>query len=375
MVNLDFCDKHNMVAYLQKSKGSEGFHQIIDFLTTSHISTLENGDMEITATIDGKVKVVSEASIRRHLKLEDSNGISILPTLENFEQLALIGYGQILQGEGSTILVESHHTPISAPSTSQPPTSPPSMQTTYVAEEAATMPHDSPLLRVHSLGSDEGSMTLNELTVLCTILSKKVETLESELNQAKLEEGSDLLFQKMKMSWRILQTGEEDAQIDEDEGITLVQMSAQTQGRHEHDFEESNFEFIAPEEDYTAEPDISTANVPVSTAGAEVSTASPEVKTAAESLVYIRRSAAKRKDKGKAIMKEAEPVQKKTKLQLEQERLGLEEALRLQEQLDEEERQRIARVHEEASTFNAEEWDNIQAQIEADEELAYMLKS
>ncbi|GKB54792.1 hypothetical protein Tco_0905545 [Tanacetum coccineum] len=129
-------------------------------------------------------------------------------------------------------------------------------------------------------------------------------------------------------------------QIDEDEGITLVQMSAQTQGRHEHDFEESNFEFIAPEEDYTAEPDISTANVPVSTAGAEVSTASPEVKTAAESLVYIRRSAAKRKDKGKAIMKEAEPVQKKTKLQLEQERLRLEEALRLQEQLDEEERQR-----------------------------------
>ncbi|GJU81646.1 hypothetical protein Tco_1284011 [Tanacetum coccineum] len=124
-----------------------------------------------------------------------------------------------------------------------------------------------------------------------------------------------------------------------------------------------------------SKPDISTANVPVSTAGAEVSTASPEVKTAAESLVYIRRSAAKRKDKGKAIMKEAEPVQKKTKLQLEQERLGLEEALRLQEQLDEEERQRIARVHEEASTFNAEEWDNIQAQIEADEELAHRLQA
>ncbi|GKB54180.1 hypothetical protein Tco_0904933 [Tanacetum coccineum] len=71
-------------------------------------------------------------------------------------------------------------------------------------------------------------------------------------------------------------------------------MSAQTQGSHEHDFK-----FITPEEDYTIELDISTANVPVSTAGAEVSTASPEVKTAAESLVYIRRSAAKRKDKGK----------------------------------------------------------------------------
>ncbi|GKF22844.1 hypothetical protein Tco_0075166, partial [Tanacetum coccineum] len=137
--------------------------------------------------------------------------------------------------------------------------------------------------------------------------------------------------------------GRKIAQIDEDEGITLVHMSAQTQGRHKHDFEEPNFKFIAPKEDYTAEPNISTA-------GAEVSTTSPEVKTAAESL-------------------------KKTKLQQDQERLGLEEALRLQEQLDEQERQRIARVQEEASTFNAEEWDNIQAQIETDEELAHKLQA
>ncbi|GJS73375.1 hypothetical protein Tco_0706216 [Tanacetum coccineum] len=99
--------------------------------------------------------------------------------------------------------------------------------------------------------------------------------------------------------------GRKIAQIYEDEGITLVQMSAQTQGRHEHDFEEPDFEFTAPEEG---------------------STASPKVRTAAKSLVYIRRSAAKRKDKGKAIMKEAEP-----------------------------------------------HTDNIQAQIEADEELAHSI--
>ncbi|GJT53116.1 hypothetical protein Tco_0988170 [Tanacetum coccineum] len=325
---------------------------IEQFWQTASASTLENGDMEITALIDGKVKVVSEASIRRHLKLEDSDGISTLPTLEIFEQLALIGVdtplfqtmlvqGQILQGGGSTIPVESHHTPISNPSTSQPPTSPHSMQTTHVAKEAATMPHDSPLLRVYSLGSDEGSMTLNELTVLCTTLSKKVETLESDLKQTKLTYGASytkLIIKVKKLEHKVKSS------------------KARRRGRHEHDFK-----FIAPEEDYTAKPDISTANVPVSTDGAEVSTASPEVKTIVKSLVYIRRSAAKRKDKGKAILKEAEPVQKKTKLQLEQERLGLEEALRLQEQLDEEERQRISRVHEEASTFNAEEWANIQA--------------
>ncbi|GJU19962.1 hypothetical protein Tco_1153304 [Tanacetum coccineum] len=89
-----------MVAYLEKSEGSQGFHQIIDFLTRNHIknaltecltlyaspieqfwqttalSTNEEGVRGITATIDRKVKVfVSEASIRRHLKLEDSKGI------------------------------------------------------------------------------------------------------------------------------------------------------------------------------------------------------------------------------------------------------------------------------------------------------------
>ncbi|GJV46225.1 hypothetical protein Tco_1430761 [Tanacetum coccineum] len=126
--------------------------------------------------------------------------------------------------------------------------------------------------------------------------------------------------------------------------------------------------FTVPEEVYTAEPDISTANVPVSTAGAEVS-------TAAESLVYIKRSAAKRKDKGKAIVEEYEPTQTKTKIQLEQERLGFEKAQRLQEQFDEEERQRIASGHKEASTFKPEEWDNIQAQIEADKELAHRLQA
>ncbi|GKB99917.1 hypothetical protein Tco_0986054, partial [Tanacetum coccineum] len=50
--------------------------------------TNENGEMEITATIDGRVKTVTKATIRRHLKLEDSDGISTLPNTEIFEQLA-----------------------------------------------------------------------------------------------------------------------------------------------------------------------------------------------------------------------------------------------------------------------------------------------
>ncbi|GJS71997.1 putative ribonuclease H-like domain-containing protein [Tanacetum coccineum] len=61
------------------------------FWQTATTSTFKDGGMGITAIIDGKIKVVYEASIRRHLKLEDSDGISTLSTAEIFEQLALMG--------------------------------------------------------------------------------------------------------------------------------------------------------------------------------------------------------------------------------------------------------------------------------------------
>ncbi|GJT09431.1 hypothetical protein Tco_0856473 [Tanacetum coccineum] len=143
---------------------------IEQFWQTAFASTPENGEMEITATIDGKVK-------HKRLLLPYKRTY-IAPTLTHklFSNMrrASKGYtgvntplfqtmlvqGQNVQGEGSTILVESHHTPTSAPSTLQPQTSSPSMQTIH----AAPMPHDSPIPRVHSLGSDKGSLTLNELT-------------------------------------------------------------------------------------------------------------------------------------------------------------------------------------------------------------------
>ncbi|GKA31874.1 hypothetical protein Tco_0718241 [Tanacetum coccineum] len=88
-------------------------------------------------------------------------------------------------------------------------------------------------------------------------------------------------------------------------------MSAQTQGRHKHDFEESDFEFIAPEEDYTVEPDISTADVLVSTAGTEVSTASPEVKTAAESYNTLKSEYAAECSSGFTTAKYLKPTEER----------------------------------------------------------------
>ncbi|GJW24127.1 hypothetical protein Tco_0037938, partial [Tanacetum coccineum] len=67
-----------------------------------------------------------------------------------------------------------------------------------------------------------------------------------------------------------------------------------------------------------------------------------ETSSTAGRVVYGRRNKEAMKDKGRAIMTEPEPVKKSMKL-LKQERQGLEEAIRLQKQVDEEEKAQIAR--------------------------------
>ncbi|GJW62639.1 hypothetical protein Tco_0111974 [Tanacetum coccineum] len=59
------------------------------------------------------------------------------------------------------------------------------------SERVPTQPYDSPLPRVNTLGSDEGSMTLLELMVLCTTLSKKGE-LRGRLEANKEDDKEDL---------------------------------------------------------------------------------------------------------------------------------------------------------------------------------------
>ncbi|GJV21078.1 hypothetical protein Tco_1370098 [Tanacetum coccineum] len=115
MANLEFCNKHNMVAYLKKSRRSEGFQEIVDFLNGSHIRysltknpiiyvslikkfwqtatvrTIDNGEQEITTSVDGKEFTITEASLRIHLQSADVDGISVLPTTKFFDQLSLMG--------------------------------------------------------------------------------------------------------------------------------------------------------------------------------------------------------------------------------------------------------------------------------------------
>nr|GFA79323.1 hypothetical protein [Tanacetum cinerariifolium] len=236
-----------------------------------------------------------------------------------------------------------------------------------------SMPYDLPLLRVYTLKSDEGRMQHNELMDLVTKFSDRVVALEIDLKQTKKVYGA--VYTKFIMKGRKID------EINQDPNISLIQHDAMIQGRYDQDME-FNLDFDAAKEVSNVEKEVSTVE-PVSTAGAAVTTASVHVSharrvsttddiTLAETLVYIRRSAAK--DKGKGIMTESEPIQTKTKLQKEQERLGYEAAMRLEEELDEEERQRMARVHEASQSFTKEEWENIRARVEANEELTQRLQ-
>ncbi|GJT89112.1 hypothetical protein Tco_1070829 [Tanacetum coccineum] len=115
MAELEFVDQHNMVACLEKTGGNSEFHEIVDFLTsgsihhaltvspTIYISYIEqfwntassqtvNDEKQIHATVDSKAVVVTEASIRSSLLLNDADGTACLTNEAIFQNLALMGY-------------------------------------------------------------------------------------------------------------------------------------------------------------------------------------------------------------------------------------------------------------------------------------------
>ncbi|GKB14932.1 hypothetical protein Tco_0848855 [Tanacetum coccineum] len=157
-------------------------------------------------------------------------------------------------------------------------------------DKTLTMPQDSPLPRVNKLGSDEGNMTLQELMVLCTTLSKKkVKKLENKVksNQARrrariiVSDDEEDLEDPSKQGRKI-------SEIDQDPTISL--------------------------DVSTAEDDISTAK-PASTAAAAVTTTSVDVSTVTVSTA---------KDKDDRFMELAGRLQAQ-----EQEELNVEEKSKL----------------------------------------------
>nr|GEW01180.1 hypothetical protein [Tanacetum cinerariifolium] len=115
MAVLEYCAKHNMIAYLEKIEENAQFHEIVDFLSRSLIfyaltispyvcasfikqfwktATFKtiNNISQIHAKVAGKPVVIIEASIRGDLLFNDVDGIDCLTNEAIFENLALMGY-------------------------------------------------------------------------------------------------------------------------------------------------------------------------------------------------------------------------------------------------------------------------------------------
>ncbi|GJW98502.1 hypothetical protein Tco_0180310 [Tanacetum coccineum] len=349
-----------MIAFLEKSTGSAGFHQVIDFLNRSHIcyartkkpdiyisfikqfwrsaeaSTDDKGDVQITATIDGHSMSITEESLRRHLKLDDQDGITSIPNSEIFEQLALMGY----------------HTD--------------SDKLTF--QKGAFSPQ---------WRSDKGGLKLNELMNLVTKLSDRVTVLEDDLRKTKKTYNSaftklilrvkklesQIKTGKTRRKARIVHSDDEDIEDDSSkQGRKLSDAEVQEKASTET---EPFIHKVTPTEVIQDQGSSEKGSAEVSTVGAikgtasevpVVSTVEENISTAGRTVIYSRRSEEirTRKDKEKAIMTESEP-KKKSKKELEQERLSFAEAIRLEEQMNEQQRAQIARDEEIARQWDKEE--------------------
>ncbi|GJU82836.1 hypothetical protein Tco_1285201 [Tanacetum coccineum] len=192
------------------------------------------------------------------------------------------------------------------PSPTQPSPTQPS-PTQHGTEHHLPTPHDSPLYAVHSHGSDEGSLKLQELMNLVTTLSDRIRIkIRKARRQGRAVLSDDEVFED---------DSSKQGRKFSDEG---VQEKAST-----------NTEIFIPEVTPTEviqyQEGSEKASDEISTAGAKIGTASEEVpivsttklslSTAGGTVTYTRRSAEKRsrQDKGKAIMIEEEPKNKSKK--------------------------------------------------------------
>ncbi|GJW98988.1 putative ribonuclease H-like domain-containing protein [Tanacetum coccineum] len=270
---------------------------------------------------------------------------------------------------------------------------------------------------VNTPRSDEDRLKLNELMEFCTKLQQRVLDLENtktaqaqeitslKLRVKKLEKKGGSRTHKLKRLYKVSRStrvisfseailgDQEDASkqgrkiddIDKDAEITLAN---ETQWRYGDDLmfdtcvlnDEEVFagQDMAKKEINVAEKEVSTIN-PVTTAGetlTEIKSAKPKVKGVvigeqSESTTRTRPQQLPSKDKGKAIMEEPEkPTKRKDQIKHDEE---VAQRLQAQLQAELEEEDRLVRQREEEA--NIISWDNVQAMIDADYQMAQQMQA
>ncbi|GJY34376.1 retrovirus-related pol polyprotein from transposon TNT 1-94 [Tanacetum coccineum] len=336
-----------------------------------------NGEQQLQALVDAKKIVVTEASVRRDLQLDDEEGhkrIYVTPshTKKIFANMRRQGKDFYVV---SNIIISQQWRP-KKKDTQVPQSSVPS-DPTNIADEAV---------------NEEPSMQLKELMDLCTKLQQRVLDLENtktaqaqELTSLKLRvkklRGMDSPIDESDLSslsyWRTSleveregnrkgSPSQEDASkqgrkihdIDVDEDITLENV---------HDAEMFDVNDLHGDEVFVekkfllknVKPKVTTATTET-TKGILLQEPSESITTTITILS---------KDKGKGILVE-EPLKMKKKDQIS---FDKQEAIRLQAEFDKE--VRLAREKDEANVALIKEWNDILAKIDVDYQMAKQMQA
>ncbi|GJS17846.1 putative ribonuclease H-like domain-containing protein [Tanacetum coccineum] len=307
------------VAFLTNSAESEGFKQIVDFLNASSINS-------VTTLVDGKKIVVTKASVRRYLQLEDANGVDCLPNAIIFEQLTLIGAKTTAWNEFSSTMASA----IICLSNNQKfnfskyifESMMKNLDNVAVNKENVSK-HSNDLLL-----SGDDRLKLKELMALCTNLQNRVD-----------------------LSARVVSF--------EDEG--LGEEDASKQGRKIHDIDANEDITLENVHDEDMFDTVTTAGEVVTTANVEVSTASPTTATIttveltlAQTLAELK--SARPKIKGVVMQEPSET----TTTTVPSKDKG---------------KERIVREKEEDNAALIAKWNDIQDKVETDYELAQRLQA
>nr|GFB22344.1 hypothetical protein [Tanacetum cinerariifolium] len=257
-----------MVAFLKKLQGSKDFHQIVDFLNASHIRTLNNGEIELNATFDGQDKTITEASIRRHLKLADVDDSRLNTSHKRLYIAPALTHKVFSNMKRETRGFTGVETPL--------------FSTMLVSEQLSQGEGDSP---VHA----------------------RPERLSNLPNEPPRGEGKEL-EKKLKHK-------RQRAVVDssEDEEASLDKEDSPKQGRMIKEInEDENTNLVKSNKQREAHETAGCRKESDDTKVVDFNTACPQKdddeETLAKTLVSIKKSAAK--DKVKAIMQESEPLKK-----------------------------------------------------------------
>ncbi|GKD30287.1 hypothetical protein Tco_1241065, partial [Tanacetum coccineum] len=259
-------------------------------------------------------------------------------------------------------------------------------------------PHDSPLIGGYTPRSDEGRLKLKELMVICTKLSKQVLDLEKEKDaQAveilKLKKRVKKLERKRNSSishprrriYKQVESSDDD--LDEEDASEQGSKSDKIKSMFkDSDFNvlDDDIENVEGETVNIATTGVSAVSAPVTTVGVAISTVEPRTPptTAATAFIdedlTIAQTLVKMRSKG--VLVEEEPKKPEKVKGRDQGLAQIESDAELDQRLHEEELAELDRAQKEkqkqeeaTNAALAEEFDEIQARMDADHELAVRL--